>query len=59
MASSGSERKPAARDKYLMPVACKTLDVLEACHSPRVPLSLEQIIARTRIAHTKAFRIRW
>lgn len=62
MADSGSKSEPTrprqvSNDKYLIPVACKTLDILEAFHSPQELLTLEQVIARTGIAHTTAFRI--
>lgn len=43
--------------RYLVPIACKTLDVLECFRSPQEELTLEQVIGRTRIAHTTAFRI--
>lgn len=46
-----------AADKYLIPVAAKTLDVLEAFTSQQEELTLREVVERTRIAHTTAFRI--
>jgi ribose transport system substrate-binding protein len=40
-----------------VPVTSKTLDVLEAFRAPHEELTLEQVIARTGVAHTTAFRI--
>src|SRR5256885_12530161 len=42
---------------YFVPTTSKTLDILEAFHTPAEELTLEQIVLRTRIAHTTAFRI--
>jgi len=44
-------------EKYLVPIASKTLDVLEAFHTPQESLTLQDITQRTRISHTTAFRI--
>lgn len=49
--------KKGAIDKYLVPVASKTLDVLEAFRHPQDELTLQEVIERTGIAHTTAFRI--
>jgi ribose transport system substrate-binding protein len=43
--------------KYYVPIASRTLDVLEAFRSPQDELTLEQIRMRTGVAHTTAFRI--
>jgi ribose transport system substrate-binding protein len=43
--------------KYIVPMLSKALDVLEAFSSHREELTLEQIIARTNVAHASAFRI--
>jgi len=42
---------------YLVPIACKTLDILEVFRTPHERLTLQQIIGRTSIAHTTAFRL--
>lgn len=42
---------------YLVPIACKTLDILEVFRSSHEKLTLQEIISRTSIAHTTAFRI--
>lgn len=49
--------KEGSRQKYLVPVVSKALDVLEVFRTPQEELTLEQITRRTRIAHTTAFRI--
>jgi ribose transport system substrate-binding protein len=54
---SKSKVKQRSLGKYFVPVASKTLDVLEAFRSPHEELTLEQIITRTGVAHTTAFRI--
>lgn len=46
-----------ANHKYLIPVASRTLDVLEVFRNPQEELTLEQIVRRTNIPHTTAFRI--
>jgi ribose transport system substrate-binding protein len=43
--------------KYFVPVASKTIDILEAFRSAHEELSLQQVIARTGVAHSTAFRI--
>ncbi len=43
--------------KYYVPIASRTLDVLEAFRTPQDELTLEQIRTRTGVAHTTAFRI--
>jgi ribose transport system substrate-binding protein len=43
--------------KYLIPIASKVLDVLDAFESPQQELTLQQVIERTGVPHTTAFRI--
>jgi ribose transport system substrate-binding protein len=43
--------------KYLIPIASKTLDVLEAFRTTQEELTLQDITQRTGISHTTAFRI--
>lgn len=43
--------------RYFVAMASKTLDVLEAFHGPQEELTLEQVTARTGIAHTTALRL--
>ncbi len=43
--------------KYIVPVASKTLDILEAFRSPQEALTLREVIDRTGVAHATAFRI--
>lgn len=44
-------------DRYIVPVAAKTLDILEAFRSPDDDLTLQEVIEKTGIAHATAFRI--
>jgi len=44
-------------DKYWVPVVGKTLDLLDCFNSATESLTLEEIVRRTGIAHTTAFRI--
>lgn len=44
-------------DRYIVPVAAKTLDILEAFRSPDDELTLQDVIDKTGIAHATAFRI--
>lgn len=44
-------------ERYIVPVAAKTLDILEAFRSPGDELTLKDIIQKTGIAHATAFRI--
>jgi ribose transport system substrate-binding protein len=46
-----------ANKKYLIPIASKVLDVLETFESPQREWTLRQVIERTGIPHTTAFRI--
>ncbi|HEY7210341.1 MAG TPA: substrate-binding domain-containing protein [Bryobacteraceae bacterium] len=48
---------PAEPPNYFVPMVAKALDVLEAFSSHREELTLEEIIARTGVAHASAFRI--
>lgn len=49
--------KRSSFDRYIIPVAAKTLDVLETFRSPDDQLTLQQVIGKTGIAHATAFRI--
>ena len=49
--------KPASPDQYIIPIAAKTLDVLEVFGSPDESLTLQDVIRKTGIAHATAFRI--
>lgn len=45
------------RAHYLVPIACKTLDILEEFRTPHERLTLRRFIERTSIVHTTAFRL--
>jgi ribose transport system substrate-binding protein len=47
----------ADRTKYRIPVLAKSLDTLECFRGFREALTLEEVIRRTGVAHTTAFRI--
>lgn len=49
--------KQKSVDRYIIPVAAKTLDVLEAFRSQKEELTLQEVIRKTGIAHATAFRI--
>jgi ribose transport system substrate-binding protein len=51
------EDKSRKVDKYWVPIVGKTVDLLECFNSASESLTLEQIVRRTGIAHTTAFRI--
>src|SRR5580698_9595213 len=51
------EDKSRKVDKYWVPIVGKTIDLLECFTSASESLTLEQIVRRTGIAHTTAFRI--
>ena len=44
-------------DKYWVPVVAKTIDVLDCFSSDAEQLTLEQVVQRTKVPHTTAFRI--
>ena len=52
-----SKDKSRGVDKYWVPIVGKTIDLLECFASASETLTLEQIVRRTGIAHTTAFRI--
>lgn len=54
---AANELNRSASEKYFVPVTAKTLDVLEAFHSAEEELTLKEVIERTGIPHTTAFRI--
>ncbi len=51
------EEKSRRVDKYWVPIVGKTLDLLACFESANENLTLEEIVRRTGIAHTTAFRI--
>lgn len=51
------EDKSRTDDKYWVPIIGKTIDLLECFGAVSESLTLEQIVQRTAIAHTTAFRI--
>lgn len=51
------EEKSRRVDKYWVPIIGKTLDLLACFESANESLTLEEIVRRTGIAHTTAFRI--
>ena len=50
-------RMKDSADRYIVPVAAKTLDILEAFRSPDDDLTLQEVIDKTGVAHATAFRI--
>lgn len=44
-------------DKYWVPVVAKTIDVLDRFRSDLEELTLEQVVHRTNVPHTTAYRI--
>ena len=44
-------------DKYLVPIVAKTIDLLDCFRAEGESLNLKEIIQRTRLPHTTAFRI--
>jgi ribose transport system substrate-binding protein len=44
-------------DKYLVPIVAKTIDLLDCFRAEGESLSLKEIIERTRLPHTTAYRI--
>jgi ribose transport system substrate-binding protein len=44
-------------DKYCVPIIAKTLELLDCFESAAGPLTLEEVVRRTGIPHTTAFRI--
>ncbi len=55
--SSTTEEQSRRVDKYWVPIVGKTLDLLDCFNSASESLTLEEIVRRTGIAHTTAFRI--
>ena len=49
--------KPKPADRYIIPVAAKTLDVLDVFRLQKEELTLQEVISKTGIAHATAFRI--
>lgn len=55
--ASSRDEKSRRVDKYWVPIIGKTLDLLACFESASESLTLEEIVRRTGIAHTTAFRI--
>ncbi len=55
----GNPKEETSRrvDKYWVPIIAKTIDLLDCFGSASESLTLEEIVKRTGIAHTTAFRI--
>lgn len=51
------EERSRRFDKYWVPIVGKTLDLLDCFNATNGSLTLEEIVRRTGIAHTTAFRI--
>src|SRR5271163_3936234 len=53
------ERQEISRkvDKYWVPIIAKTIELLECFRSPSESLTLEEVVKRTGIPHTTAYRI--
>jgi ribose transport system substrate-binding protein len=58
-AKLGAETPSVSRksDKYWVPIVAKTIDLLDCFSSDTEALSLEEVVQRTGIAHTTAYRI--
>jgi ribose transport system substrate-binding protein len=54
---SSKDEESRRIDKYWVPIVGKTLDLLACFESANESLTLEEIVRRTGIAHTTAFRI--
>jgi len=56
---SDDKRSKASRkiDKYWVPIVARTIDLLECFRSPSESLTLEEVVKRTGIPHTTAYRI--
>jgi ribose transport system substrate-binding protein len=52
-----NEEKSRRVDKYWVPIIGKTIDLLDCFNSANESLTLEEIVRRTGIAHTTAYRI--
>src|SRR6202022_2084521 len=56
--SSTKQHEPSRKvDKYWGPIVAKTLDLLDCFSSVNETLTLEEVVRRTGIPHTSAFRI--
>lgn len=55
--SSPKDETSRRVDKYWVPIIAKTIDLLDCFSSASESLTLEEIVKRTGIAHTTAFRI--
>jgi ribose transport system substrate-binding protein len=57
-AKSGQRQDPSRKvDKYWVPIIAKTIDLLDCFGSVNESLNLEEVVKRTGIPHTTAFRI--
>lgn len=60
MKQNGSElnaQSSRKTDKYWVPVVAKTIDILDCFRSDLEELTLEQVVQRTNVPHTTAYRI--
>ncbi len=60
MKQNGSDLKVQSSrktDKYWVPVVAKTIDILDCFRSDLEELTLEQVVQRTNVPHTTAYRI--
>jgi ribose transport system substrate-binding protein len=56
--SPAKQQEPSRKlDKYWVPIVAKTLDLLDCFNSVNETLTLEEVVRRTGIPHTSAFRI--
>lgn len=56
--SAAKQQEPSRKlDKYWVPIVAKTIDLLECFNSVNEALTLEEVVRRTGISHTSAFRI--
>jgi ribose transport system substrate-binding protein len=56
--SGGKRQEPSRKvDKYWVPIVAKTIDLLDCFGSISEALTLEEVVKRTGIPHTTAFRI--
>jgi ribose transport system substrate-binding protein len=56
---SDAKRSETSRkiDKYWVPIVARTIDLLDCFRSPSESLTLEEVVKRTGIPHTTAYRI--
>ena len=54
---TGNTERNRDSDKYLIPILAKTIDVLDCFRNEEESLNLKEIIQRTNLPHTTAYRI--